>query len=303
MSQRAPNTQTSLSQQIRRYTERRGEIGVYCPTGLEGLVVMQARTKTPLSGTLYEPVVCLILQGAKEIRLGSRTIQCMPGASVIVSHTLPIQSRVTSATASEPYIAMILRLDLKTLRGLIDDVDEAVESGGDGPESIAAAVADPLLLDAMDRLFSLTDDPAGKRVLAPLIEREIHYRLLTAGHGAMLRRLLVRNSHASRIAKAIAHIRDSFTEPLSIPELSSLANMSPSSFHQHFKAVTATSPIQYQKNLRLLEARRLLVDDRRPVTEAAFTVGYQSPAQFSREYSRMFGIPPREDKATASAAS
>lgn len=284
-----------LARQVSRYVERRCETGEYCSTDVDGLIVMQNRAPTDLTGTLYQPVLCLILQGAKEIRLGSRVITCGPGASVIVSHTLPIQSRITAATPAEPYVAMILDLDIRTLRTVIDELENPPRPDNESL-SIAVDQADVALVDAMRRLFELNHDRQALQVLTPLITREIHYRLLTAAHGGMLRQLLARNSYASRISTAIGRIRDDFSEPLSISELAAVANMSPSSFHEHFKAVTGTSPIQYQKDLRMLEARRLLTGDQRSVTETAFAVGYQSPAQFSRDYSRKFGNSPQEDK-------
>jgi len=149
-------------------------------------------------------------------------------------------------------------------------------------------------VETLRRLVALIDTPADAKVLAPLVLRELHYRLLQAGHGTMLRQLLRRDSHASRIAKAIAKIRDDLAEPLSVPELARVATMSASTFHQHFKEVTATTPLQYQKSLRLLEARRRIRDEGRSVTEAAFEVGYNSSTQFSREYARTFGVAPRE---------
>ncbi len=295
MSNETSDLMSQLAGQVRRYTDQLCVVGTHFSTGVEGLVVMQSRTETSLTGSLYRPVVCLILQGAKQISIGSRVIKCRQGSSVIVSHTLPIQSRITVATPTEPYLAMILPLDVGTLRSLIDEVHDAVRLEGVA-SSIAVDRAGPEIVDAMHRLFALRDDARAKQVLAPLVTREIHYRLLTADHGGMLRQLLARDSSSSRISRAIGRIRDGFTEPLSISELASLANMSPSSFHEHFRAVTATSPLQYQKDLRMLEARRLLVDEQRSVSEAAFAVGYRSPAQFSRDYSEKFGHPPRDDK-------
>jgi AraC-like DNA-binding protein len=296
----AMNVSVDLIAHIRRHTERSSQVGSFCPTGVDGLTVMQARHPTTLTPTVYTPVVCLILQGAKEIALGPHVIECGPGASVIVSHTLPIESRITRATYDTPYVAMVLQLEIGVLRSLVNDIDGELS---DEPASIAIEVdqAEPQLIDAMGRLFALADDRAGARVLAPLIRREIHYRLVTAEHGSRLRALLDRSSHDSRILRAIDRIRSGYADSLSVVELAGIAAMSPSSFHEHFKAVTATTPLQYQKELRLLEARRLLVDEQRSVTEAAFDVGYHSPTQFSREYSRKFGVPPREDRISAGA--
>jgi AraC-like DNA-binding protein len=282
-----------LIARVRRHTELHGHVDAICETNVDGLTVMQARTPTPLTGTVYSPVVCLILQGSKEIATGPKRISCSAGQAVIVSHELPIASRITVASPQEPYLAMLLRLDTTTLRSLIDDFGDA-EGEGPVPESLQVGCANGELIDAMRRLFGLSANRRDARVLAPLIVREIHYRLLTVDHGATLRRLLRPDSHASRISAVIARIRDDLAEPVSIAELARLAHMSPSTLHHHFKAVTGTTPLHYKKQLQLIEARRLLVDDGRSVAEAADIVGYQSPTQFSREFSRTFGIPPRD---------
>lgn len=296
---------TSLRETVLRSIDQSGTTAVVRPTLVDGVTVMYARATTALTPTVYEPVVCLILQGAKELRLAGRTIGCGPGESVIVSHTVPLASRVTMASADEPYVAVVVRLDLGVLRGLADDVDETDAEGHRAQPASALVVqrADLPLIDALTRLSALSEAPrAEARVMAPLVLREIHYRLLSAEHGGTLRALLSRGSHASRIAQAIATIRQTYREPLTIAGLARDAHMSPSSFHQHFRSVTATTPLRYQKELRLLEARRLLVEESRSVTEAAIEVGYRSPTQFSREYARAFGTTPSEDRTRARAA-
>jgi AraC-like DNA-binding protein len=155
--------------------------------------------------------------------------------------------------------------------------------------------ADPGLVDALRRYLSLANSPADARVLGPLIAKEIHYRLLVAPFGGMLRSLILRDSNASAIARAIGHIRGDIRSPIAVPDLARKVGMSPSSFHKHFKTITATTPLQYQKELRLLEARRLLVTGDISVTVAAYEVGYESASQFSREYARKFGVPPSRD--------
>jgi AraC-like DNA-binding protein len=159
--------------------------------------------------------------------------------------------------------------------------------------------ADPTLLDALRRYLELVDSPADAKVLGPLVSREIHYRLLVAPFGGMLRRLIRRDSNASAIARAIGHLRGDLCSPVVIPDLARRVGMSTSSFHKHFKAVTATTPLQYQKELRLLEARRLLTTGGASVTAVAYEVGYESSSQFSREYARKFGVPPSRDMAEA----
>jgi len=269
--------------------------GVYA-TGIDGFYVLCNHAPTTLEATLYEPVTCLILQGRKEIWLGDHHASFGPGESLIVSHHLPVVSRITDANDQQPYIALVLSVDMTIVRNLYEEVGlaefEAVQA-----RALDGGATDANLLQAMGRLFDLVNQPMEAKVLAPLLRREIHFRLLLARHGGMLRQLLFNESAASRIAKAIGRIRQSFRTSISVPELARSAGMSASSFHQHFRSLTATTPLQYQKNLRLIEARRLLIDGTRSVSNVAFEVGYESPTQFSREYSRKFGASPRKDLA------
>ena len=266
---------------------------------LPGLLILRHLEPTPHTASLYEPVLCLILQGSKETRLGGTTHKLGPGQALIVSHDVPVQSRITVARPGEPYLAVILSVDVAMLRGLYEEVGELPASGADA-ESMVAAVADVELLDCVSRYLSLGASPIERRVLAPLVLREIHFRLLMTPQGLMLRRLLRHDSHASTIARAIARIRRDFRESISVPEIAREVNMSSSSFHKHFRAITSTTPLQYQKQLRLLEARRLLEGGGHSVTSAAFEVGYESSSQFSREYARQFGTSPSSDRPTGS---
>ncbi|MEM9561107.1 MAG: AraC family transcriptional regulator [Actinomycetota bacterium] len=268
--------------------------------GVPGLDVLVSPTTTPVDPTIYQPVACLVLQGAKELEVGDVRLRCEAGASIVVSHELPLRSRITVASPDEPYVALVLRLDVTLLRRLSDDLVRSPEREHDGGHlALRVGTADRELVDAFRRLASFADSETEAAVLAPLAIHEIHYRLLTAEHGAVLRRLLQPNSHASRIARATAEIHRGLAEPLVVAELARTVGMSPSSFHQHFKAITTTTPLQYQKELRLLEARQLLERGDHTVTDAALVVGYQSPTQFSREYSRKFGSPPSVDRRLA----
>ena len=273
-----------------------------CETGssltpFSELVLLRHTSPTKLEASLYRPVVCLILQGRKETILGSRTVSFGPGESLIVSHDLPVLSQVTQASPEAPYLAMILRLDLGILHSLYDQV-AVPDLETERAQSLDCHGTDADLIDVLGRYLALARKPIEAKVMAPLILREIHFRLLMAPHGGMLRKLLWRGSQASNIARAIAHIRQDFNTPLSVPELAKSIGMSTSSFHKHFKSITAITPLQYQKDLRLIEARRLLSVEGRSVTNAAFEVGYESPTQFSREYARKFGASPRNDLGT-----
>ena len=262
----------------------------------EGLTVLQQRTPSSFQAYLYEPVLCLILQGRKQVSLGDLMLSFGPGECLLVSHDLPVRSRITKA----PYLALILQVDLAIVRRLYDEVSETALVSEDA-RAAETHRADPQLLDALRRYLALAESTADAKVLRPLISKEIHYRLLTAPFGAMLRSLIRHDSDASAIARAIGHIRSEIREPISIPELARRVGMSTSSFHKHFKAITSTTPLQYQKELRLLEARRLLKTDEASVTQAAFDVGYASASQFSREYTRKFGVSPIRDKAATRA--
>lgn len=261
---------------------------------MQGLLLLQQDAPSSLEASLYEPVLCLILRGRKQVAIGEQTLSFGPGECLLVSHDLPVSSRITKA----PYLALVFEVDVAAVRKLYDEVSE---SALDSERARAAEThrADPGLLDALRRYLALVDSPADAKVLGPLISKEIHYRLLTAPFGGMLRSLIRHDSDASAIARAIAHIRDDIRSPIAIPELARRVGMSVSSFHKHFKAITSTTPLQYQKELRLLEARGLLRTGSASVTRAAIDVGYESPSQFSREYARKFGVPPSQDMKNA----
>ena len=251
--------------------------------------------RTAFEATLYEPVVCLILQGRKETTFGEHTFGLGSGECLLVSHDLPVISRITES----PYLALLLDVEIDTLRSLYDEVGETTLDSAHA-RALEVHKADQYLLDALH--LALAASRTDAKVLGPLISKEIHYRLLTAPFGGMLRHLIRHDSHASAIARAIAHIRRDFRSPIAVSDLAREVGMSASSFHKHFKAVTSSSPLQYQKELRLLEARRMLLTGAASVSTVAYEVGYESPNQFSREYARKFGAPPSRDLANAVAS-
>jgi AraC-like DNA-binding protein len=258
------------------------------------LVLLRHFAPTEFEAVVYEPVVCLILQGSKETILDNRSFRVDRGQSLIISHDLSVGARITDASVQCPYVAIVLKLDLATLRNLYESAD-VYDSNRGAADSIAVDRLDDATVDALRRYVMLVDVPGDTRVLGPLIVRELHYRLLMAPHGGMLRRLMLRNSHASNIFRAIKDIRENFKAPLAIPAVAKDAGMGISSFHTHFKAITGTTPLQYQKDLRLMEAKQILMAGRHSVSSAAFEVGYESPTQFSREYKRKFGRSPAND--------
>ncbi len=260
----------------------------YFPCGVPGLGFVRHSGPTPIEATIYEPVVCLILRGRKRTSAGPMAVDFGPGESLVVSHDLPVLSQVTEC----PYLALILSLDISLLRTLMSEVDE-VPPARARAATLDSNPTDERLLDALGRYVSLAGNPMEAQVLAPLVLKEIHFRLLLAPHGGMLRRLLRSDSNASHIHRAVREIRKEFRSALSVPDLARRTGMSESAFHRHFKATTGTTPLQYQKTMRLLEARRLISTEGIPVSRAALEVGYASPTQFSREYSREFGVTPR----------
>lgn len=257
-----------------------------------GLTLLRRHTESALEAMVYQPVVCLILQGRKVTTAGTQRVQVGPGDALLVSHDLPVVSRITRATAREPYLALVLTLDLELLRSLHGQLaDERLPLAP--ARSLAAGRAESSWVQPLERYVALVDAPMDAVVLGPSILREIHYRLLLSSLGGMLRRLLLVDSHASRISRAIQRLRAEYRSELSVASLARTAGMSASSFHHHFKAVTGTTPLQYQKDLRLIEARMLLSGHGRSVSETAYDVGYESPSHFSRDYRRKFGRPPR----------
>ena len=247
---------------------------------------------------VYEPMVNVILQGGKSITVGEQTLHYDPATYFVMSIDLPAVGAVRPAPTGEPYLAVALTLEPAILAALLQDLPESPANAkpGEGPPigfSVAAVTTE--LMDAWVRMLRLMDRPADIAALAPAYEREILYRVLQGPHGSMLRDIASPDSAIARVSLAIQWIRRDFALQLRVEDLAEKAAMSVSAFHRHFKAVTALSPVQYQKRIRLLQARKLLVTGGRDVTMAALDVGYESPTQFSREYARAFGMPPGRD--------
>ena len=269
---------------------------------LPGLTLYRRTAVSDIEATIYDPVICLILQGSKVTSTEDQSVELNPGDALLVSHALPVTSRITRASRTEPYLALILSLDQALVRGLYDQLADAPRPAAPA-RPLTAGPADPAWLAPLTRYVELAADPRDARVLGPATLREIHYRLLLSPLGGMLRQLVVADSHASRVARAIHTLRSDFRARLSVPDLARTAGMSASSFHEHFKTVTGTTPLQYQKDLRLITARSLLTAQGQSVSETAFAVGYESPTHFSRDYTRKFGLPPSRDTGAPALAS
>jgi AraC-like DNA-binding protein len=266
-------------------------------TVLSGVSVVCSRTTTePLCG-IAEPTLALVAQGVKETTLNGRTFTYGPGQFLVVSVDLPVIGNITKGSAEEPFLAAVFALRPHMIAALLL---ETVTSGKPEPvdtmpAGIAVSDATPALLDATCRLLALLDTPRDAAALAAGVEREILWRLLTGPQGATVRQIGLADSQLAHMARAIRWIRGHYHETLRVEDLAALATMSVSSFHRHFRTVTSMTPIQFQKQIRLHEARALLLADPRDVTGVAFAVGYHSPSQFSREYRRLFGLPPSGD--------
>lgn len=263
-------------------------------TAVPELTLFRLSAPSLPNALVYEPSLCLIAQGSKEIRLGDEVYRYDPARFLLVSVDLPVSGCVTTASANLPYLGLRISLDPAGIAELLAD---GVDQPAPPARGLAVSEMDAPLLDAVTRLVELAASPHDVPVLAPLVLREIVYRLLVGGQGGRLRQIAAAGAPARRIARAIRWLRHRFAERLSVTELAKLVRMSTSAFHQHFKTVTALSPLQYQKRLRLQEARRLMLGEGLDAAEAAFRVGYESPSQFSREYRRLFGTPPRRDVA------
>ena len=247
--------------------------------------------------TVYSPSLCIVAQGAKRSIAGASVLAYGPGQYLTVSVDLPVIGEVVAASPSKPYLCLKLNLDCTQLSDLLLDARLPAPAEREPDLGLAVSALTPEMLDAAVRLVGLLDRPSAIPTLAPLYERELLYFLLAGEQGDRLRQIARAEGRTAQIVKAIRWITARFREPIAVEDAAAEAGMSPSSFHEHFKAVTAHSPLQYQKLLRLQEARRLLVSTGSDAASAAFAVGYSSPQQFSREYARLFGAPPQRDAA------
>lgn len=262
---------------------------------LRGLRLRRASAPLDLGYGLSDPALCVIAQGSKELRLGDARYRYDPAHYLIASDELPVASRIVEASPERPYLGIVLRLDPALVGAVMAEADHPAPRSQASVKAIDVSRLEPAMLEAVVRLVRLLDSPAEAGFLAPLITREIVYRLLRGRQGGRLWHIAALRGHTHRIAKAIDRIRKDFDQPLRIEDLAQDLGMSVSGFHHHFKEVTAMSPLQFQKQLRLQEARRLLLGKNLDAANAGYRVGYNDPSQFSREYKRLFGMPPARD--------
>jgi AraC-like DNA-binding protein len=279
---------SELVERLSRAVSTDGAIEVF-----PGLLVSRWSTPTESARGVYAPAFCFVAQGVKEAQLGDEIFKFDPEHYMIYTVDLPLIFRIAEGSADHPYLGFSLTLDPAVVASVMMESSIKLRKGS-GAKAMDVNPVSDVLLDAVLRLVRLIDDPGGQKVLAPLIKREIIYRLLEGGQGPRLAHLLSFGD-TERISKAVAHLRLHFDEPVRIDEVAGELGMSVSRFHHHFKSVTAMTPLQYQKQIRLQEARRLMLSEDLDAASAGFRVGYEDPAYFSRDYKKQFGAPPQRD--------
>ena len=283
---------TALLEAVRRHVRAGGEAQGPSPTAIPGLQTVCATAPSGLLHAISRPMVCLVVQGAKHVSMGAQGFSFAAGDSLLITADVPIVSQITKASPAAPYLSLVLELDPAVIEEL------SAQMRPDPAGDHAAVRVDPTdaeVEEAALRLMRLLDRPASLPVLQAQMVREMHYWLLAGRHGSAIRRLGWSDGHAQKVAKAVNLLRTEFARSIPVERLAAMAGMSLSAFHHHFRAATSLSPLQFQKQLRLIEARRLMVSEGVSAANAAFAVGYESVPQFTREYGRMFGLSPVRD--------
>ncbi|UPG84367.1 AraC family transcriptional regulator [Luteibacter aegosomatis] len=284
-----------LKQALNRHIEGLGGgDGVYT-SAIDGLLLMRSTVTGVPNHIIYRPALCLVVQGAKQVIAGDEVLHYDERQALVVNVEMPGIGQINRASEAVPYLAIHLDFDVAAMREVMAQIDAPPHPRTGPYAGMFVGDMDDRVCDALLRLVNLLDTPRDIPVLQPLLMREIYYLMLTGAYGDRIAALALPDTHTQRIAEAIRHLRNDVSRPVRVDELAALAGMSPSSFHQHFKALTSQSPVQFHKNLRLLEAKRLMVAEDAGVASAAYRVGYESASQFSREYSRLFGVAPGRD--------
>ena len=284
----------SLVALVTLYTEAQSGRSPFV-TCVEGLTILRSNHQRRANHLLYKPALCITVQGTKSATFGDQCHLYGAGQALLISVEMPGFGIVTEASPTKPYLGVILELDLAMLRDVASELVDPPKPSAALGSGVFVTDFDGPLADCVLRILRLLETPSAVPVLYPAMMREISYWLLSGPHGREVIRMTLSNSHEHRILQAIHFLRNHFAEPVRMGVLAAIAQLSPSAFHRQFKAITLMTPLQYQKQLRLLEARRLMSSEAANVEKAAFRVGYESPSQFSREYVRMFGISPRRD--------
>lgn len=282
---------SALAKRIYRWTEGNGDPAATVP----GLRLVRYEAPTEPMSAMYEPCICLVAQGAKRVRLGDEEYVYDENHMLITSVGLPVMANVVRASKEIPLLSLVLKIDLRMAAQLMVDSNLPLPRNRQPGRGMAVCEVSEQLIDSFLRLIDLMDTPEDIPILSPLILKEILYRLLMSDLGPRLRQIATAGSHGQQIARAVNWLKGNYTKQLKVEGLARETGMSISTFHHHFRALTAMSPLQFQKWLRLHEARRLMLVERQDATTAALQVGYESPSQFSREYKRQFGAPPLRD--------
>ncbi|MBN7796612.1 AraC family transcriptional regulator [Parahaliea mediterranea] len=286
-----------LAQRMLRWVPDAGPLD----SSLEGVTLIRSDSRSQCMSSVYEPSLAFMVQGSKSVQLGDREIRYGPLSYLVTSVHLPVLGQIIEASPEQPYLGIKLKIDPREVTELLLGMGDQAPESGKVPECPNSACGmcqtqmDGDMLQAVSRLVGLLDTPEHIPVLAPLARREILYRALLGELGPRMRRFAVSDGQASRVSRVIATLQDRYAEPLRISDLADEANMSESSLFHSFKQITRMTPLQFQKKLRLHEARRLMVSEGLEAASASYRVGYESPSHFSREYSRLFGAPPRAD--------
>lgn len=290
-----------MDQQLKQYqkslialTERVSTEEGFNDTNVPGVRTLRSSSKTCNSPTIYEPMVCLLLQGSKNLYVGDQKIHYNELSYLIIPIMMPVTGEIVQACETSPYIGISVSLDLRELSELLIDMAEH-KSEPCHKSCIKMVDADVESMSTFARLLALHDSPQDIPIMLPMLKRELMYRMLKGPAGNQLRQFLLYDSNANRISKVIEIIRKNFNSPLKVKDLADVVHMSESALYSGFKSITAMSPLQYQKHIRLNEARRIMLYEGIEASAAGYQVGYESPSQFSREYSRLFGAPPITD--------
>ncbi len=287
------NQWQELTSLLTRHTEGKGD--GFHQTAIAQMILQRASSVPTSIHSVFNPFFAVLVQGKKKVLLGKEIYSYRVGHCLVASVDLPLSAFVTEATPDKPYLGFKVNIDPRQLCDLAIKAGPAKPQQENDVRGLFVGPIDRPLLDCALRLARLLDTPQDIEVLSPLIMRELYYRLLTGAQGTAVRQITTSGSNMQRISRVIEQLKADLARPMKIETLARQAEMSISSFHHHFKAVTSMSPLQYQKQLRLLEARRLMLAENANASNAAYQVGYDSPSQFSREYSRMFGAPPIRD--------
>jgi len=267
------------------------------PSAVPGLVFFHRDEPTACYHAIYQPSLTIFAQGAKQVNLGGTLYRCEAGRFLISSVDVPVESRILEASATQPLLSILLQLDMAAVREILarEDLPESHPATLSSQRALALGEAPLGLLDAAMRLIDLLDTPSEIPYLGYLLQREIIYRLLRTPQGTRLRAIATSGDLSQRTARAVSWLRENFRKPVRIEELAEISHMGVSTLHHQFRALTAMSPLQFQKQLRLQNARQRMLMEGIDATSAAFEVGYESVSQFNREYSRLFGLPPMRD--------